>query len=86
MNRVIKNYTNISKAHIDLITDAYPEGFSDEDLKVLSMPNGKYLRCLEVMTADTIYLFRIDEEMIEILEEATDSDFDIEIDEEEAEE
>lgn len=86
MNRVIKNYTNISKSHIDLITGAYPEGFGDEDLKVLSMPNGKYLRCLEVITTDTIYLFRIDEEMIEMLEEATDSDFDIEIEEEDSEE
>jgi DNA-directed RNA polymerase subunit delta len=85
MNRVIKNYANISKVHIDLITKAYPEGFSDEDLKAFSMPNGKFLRCLEVRTLDTVYLFKIDEEMVEILEEATDSEFDIDIDGEEVE-
>lgn len=81
MNRIIKNYTNITEKHIALITDSYPEGFGDEDLTTLSMPDGKYLRCLEVRTEDSIYLFRIDSEMIEKLEEATDSDFDIDLDE-----
>ncbi|MFZ9055482.1 MAG: hypothetical protein ACO2ZL_06715 [Flavobacteriales bacterium] len=81
MNRIIKNYTNITEKHIALITDSYPEGFGDDDLTTLSMPDGKYLRCLEVKTEDTIYLFRIDSEMIEKLEEATDSDFDIDLDE-----
>jgi hypothetical protein len=81
MNRIIKNYTNITEKHIALITDCYPEGFGDDDLTTLSMPDGKYLRCLEVKTEDTVYLFRIDSEMIEKLEEATDSDFDIDLDE-----
>ena len=81
MNRIIKNYTNITEKHIALITDSYPEGFGDDDLTTLSMPDGKYVRCLEVRTEDTIYLFRIDSEMIEKLEEATDSDFDIDLDE-----
>ena len=81
MNRIIKNYTNITEKHIALITDSYPEGFGDDDLTTLSMPDGKYLRCLEVRTEDTIYLFRIDSEMIEKLEEATDSDFGIDLDE-----
>lgn len=81
MNRIIKNYTNITAKHIALITDRYPEGFGDEELTTLSMPDGKYLRCLEVRTEDTIYLFRIDSEMIEKLEEATDSDFGIDLDE-----
>jgi hypothetical protein len=68
MKRVIKNYTNITPMHIELIAKAFPEGFGDDDLQVLSMPNGKYLRALEVKTEDTIYLFRIDDEMIEVLE------------------
>jgi len=81
MNRIIKNYTNITEKHISLITDRYPEGFGDEDLSTLSMPDGKFLRCLEIRTDDTIYLFRIDSEMIEKLEEATDSDFGIDLEE-----
>ena len=44
------------------------------------MPNGKYLRALEVKTEDTIYLFRIDDEMIEVLEDATDDNFEVAVD------
>ena len=80
MNRVIKNYTNITPMHIELIAKAFPEGFGDDDLQVLSMPNGKYLRALEVKTEDTIYLFRIDDEMIEVLEDATDDNFEVAVD------
>ena len=36
MNRVIKNYTNITPMHIELIAKAFPEGFGDDDLQVLS--------------------------------------------------
>ena len=80
MKRVIKNYTNITPMHIELIAKAFPEGFGDDDLQVLSMPNGKYLRALEVKTDDTIYLFRIDDEMIEVLEDATDDNFEVAVD------
>jgi len=80
MKRVIKNYTNIEAKHIALIAKAYPEGFGDEDLQVLSMPNGKYLRALEVTTEDTIYLFRIDDGMLEVLEDATDDAFELDVD------
>ena len=80
MKRVIKNYTNIEPRHIALIADAFPEGFGDDDLQLLSMPDGRYLRALEVRTDDTIYLFRIDEEMLEVLEEATDEGFEMDVD------
>jgi hypothetical protein len=80
MRRVIKNYTNIERRHIELIAAAFPEGFGDDDLQLLTMPDGRYLRALEVRTADTIYLFRIDEEMMEVLDEATDDDFTMDVD------
>ena len=79
MKRIIKNYTNITEVHIALITAEYPDGFGDEDVCTLSLPDGKYIRCLEIKTEDTIYLFRIDSEMIEMLEEATDDDFGIDV-------
>ena len=84
MKRIIKNYTNITEAHIALIAAEYPDGFGDEDVRTLSLPDGKYIRCLEIKTGDTIYLFRIDSEMIEMLEEATDDDFGIDVEGEES--
>lgn len=83
MKRIIKNYTNITETHIALITAEYPDGFGDEDVSTLSLPDGKYIRCLEIKSEDTIYLFRIDSEMIEMLEEATDDDFGIDVEGEE---
>lgn len=85
MKRIIKNYTNITEAHIALITAEYPDGFGDDDVRTLSLPDGKYIRCLEIKTDDTIYLFRIDSEMIEMLEEATDDDFGIDVEDSETE-
>jgi hypothetical protein len=82
MKRVIKNYQNIEQRHIDLIAAAFPEGFGDDDLQLLTLPTGKYLRALEVRTEDTVYLFRIDSEMMEVLEEATDDDFTMDVDSE----
>lgn len=67
-----------------MITAEYPDGFGDEDVRTLSLPDGKYIRCLEIKTEDTIYLFRIDSEMIEMLEEATDDDFGIDVEGEES--
>ena len=83
MKRIIKNYTNITEAHIALITAEYPDGFGEEDVRTLSLPEGKFIRCLEIKTEDTVYLFRIDIEMIEMLEEATNDDFGIDVGEEE---
>lgn len=80
IKRVIKNYLNIEQRHIQLIAAAFPEGFGDDDLQLLTLPNGQYLRALEVRTEDTIYLFRIDTEMMEVLEEATDDDFTMDVD------
>jgi len=82
LKRVIKNYLNIEQRHIDLIAAAFPEGFGDDDLQLLTLPNGQYLRALEVRTEDTVYLFRIDTEMMEMLEEATDDEFTMDVDSE----
>ncbi len=77
MKRVIKNYNTIEAHHIALIEESYPLGISQEDIISLRMPDGKYLSCLEVKTEDTVYLFRMDGGMIQMLEEETGEDFSI---------
>ena len=39
------------------------------------MPDGKYLSCLEGKTEEVVYLFRMDDDMIQVLEEETGEDF-----------
>ena len=77
MNRVIKNYNTIQARHIALIKEAYPTEINQEDIISLRMPDGKYLSCLEVKTDEIVYLFRIADGMIQMLEEETGDDFSI---------
>jgi len=81
MKRVIKNYNTIQAHHIALIEAAYPTGIEPEDIVSLRMPDGKYLSCLEVKTEEVVYLFRMDNGMIQMLEEETGGDFSIDADE-----
>jgi DNA-directed RNA polymerase subunit delta len=69
MKRIIKRFDVVTSVHLDLISQAYPEGFSDEDLVSMHTVHGERLRCLEVRTEDTLYLFRIDAGMVELIEE-----------------
>jgi hypothetical protein len=77
MKRVIKNYNTIQAQHIALIEEAYPLGINQEDIISLRMPDGKYLSCVEVKTDEIVYLFRMDDGMIQMLEEETGEDFSI---------
>lgn len=77
MKRIIKNYENVDERHLGLIAEAFPEGFSDEDLQLMNLADGRSMSCLEVRTADCIYLFRIDRAMLEVLEENMDDSFDL---------
>ena len=77
MKRVIKNYNTIQAQHIALIEEAHPLGINQEDIISLRMPDGKYLSCLEVKTDEIVYLFRMDDGMIQMLEEETGDDFSI---------
>lgn len=63
MKRVIKDYNTLTKEHIDLINEHYPNGFENENLVSFVTPKGQFIKALEVRTDDTIYLFKIDKNM-----------------------
>lgn len=63
LKRVIKDYNTLTKEHIDLINEHYPNGFENENLVSFVTPKGQFIKALEVRTADTIYLFKIDKNM-----------------------
>lgn len=79
MKRIIKKFDSVEQRHLDLIGAAFPEGFGEEHLFSVPTHDGRWLRCLEVKTEDTVYLFRIDAEMLEVLEEGLDIDVDVEL-------
>ena len=63
MKRVIKDYKSIEQEHIDLINEHFPNGFENDDLVSFTTPKGQFIKALEIRTADTIYLFKIDKNM-----------------------
>jgi hypothetical protein len=63
IKRVIKDYNTLSKEHIDLINEHYPNGFENENLVSFVTPKGQFIKALEVRTDDTIFLFKIDKNM-----------------------
>jgi len=63
LKRVIKDYNTLSKEHIDLINEHYPNGFENDNMVSFVTPKGQFIKALEVRTSDTIYLFKIDKNM-----------------------
>jgi hypothetical protein len=63
LRRVIKDYKNVSDEHIELINKHYPNGFENEDLISFVTPKGEFIKALEIRTSDTVYLFKIDNNM-----------------------
>jgi hypothetical protein len=77
MKRILKDYSTITSAHVKLIQKHYPEGFVPEELITISHPNGKYITCLEIIDEDTHYLFKIDQQMVDLLDDQTEDEFEL---------
>lgn len=75
MKRVIKDYKGITPAQLELIAKEYPEGFGLDDLITFKKPDGDTFKGLEIKTDDTLYLFKIDTRMLEMIDDYTDDDF-----------
>ncbi|MFM1931952.1 MAG: hypothetical protein RL226_1255 [Bacteroidota bacterium] len=75
MKRVIKDYKSITPEQLALIAKEFPEGFAVEDLVTFKKPDGESFKGLEIKTEDTLYLFKIDTRMLEVIDEYTDDDF-----------
>lgn len=63
LKRVIKDYNTLGQEHIDLINEHFPNGFENDNLVSFVTPKGQFIKALEVRTADTIYLFKIEKNM-----------------------
>ena len=75
MKRIIKDYKSITPDQLAMIAREYPEGFEIENLITFRKPDGQTFKGLEVKTEDTIYLFKIDTRMLEVIDDYTDDDF-----------
>lgn len=75
MKRVIKDYTSVTKTHLELIANEFPNGFEIEDLQTFKKQDGTSFRGLEVRTEEVIYLFKITSKLLEVIDDHTDDSF-----------
>jgi len=77
MKRIIKNHSTITEVHMALIAEHCPEGVTPDDLVPITTVDGKRIHCLEIKGEEVVYLFRFDDQLIAMLEEYTDDEFDL---------
>lgn len=75
MKRIIKDYNSVEEHHLSMIEDQYPDGFDQESLISIPDQSGKLKKYLEVKGEEVVYLLRISEQMIGIIDDFTDDDF-----------
>lgn len=76
----MKDYRSITDKHMRLIKEQYPSGFSDSDLVTLKTSDGVYFDALEVRTDDTMYIVRVNHDLLEAIDQFEDRDFSDELD------
>ena len=69
MKRIFKDYRNISDKHMILIREKFPRGFSDSDLTVIKTTNGNYMDVLEIASEDSLYVFRVNHDLLSMIED-----------------
>lgn len=63
MKRVIKDYKSIGLELFQLLVKSYPDGIDQDDLIRFTTPNGDKILAVELITEDTIYLIKMDQEL-----------------------
>ncbi len=73
MKRIFKDYRNITDKHMLLIRKKYPHGFSDSDLTTLKTSDGNYMDVLEISSEDSLYLFKVNHDLLSMIEDFNES-------------
>ena len=73
MKRIFKDYRTITDNHLLMIRDKYPKGFSDQDLSTIRTSDGIYLEVLEIEADDSLYLFRMNNDLLSMIDEFIES-------------
>lgn len=63
MKRVIKDYRSIGVDLLQLLINTFPDGIYEDDLIKITKSNGDNINVIELRTADTIYLIKMNKEM-----------------------
>lgn len=72
MKRVIVDYKKLTPEILNLLVEKFPDGYGIRDVIHFTNPKGQYVDAVEVKTADTIYLVKISDELVDSMESHED--------------
>lgn len=74
MKRTIKSFSSLTDVEKKLIRQKYPYGFGPQDIQSLKTANSIKLEVLEVPTEDTLYLIKVNQDLLNEFYEPNDFD------------
>ncbi|WP_299260192.1 hypothetical protein [uncultured Aquimarina sp.] len=74
MKRVIVDFKKLNNIILDLLVTKYPDGYNDEDIITFRNAQNEIVECVEVITADTLYLVKVSKRLVAAMEDHDDVD------------
>lgn len=66
---MIVDFTKLNEDILDLLVDAYPDGYDNRHIISFVNAQGENVKCVEVRTDNTIYLVKISKKLVTAMEE-----------------
>lgn len=77
MRRVIVDYKKLTPEILALLVDKYPYGYDDDQIISFKNAKNELIECVEVRTADTIYLVKVSKKLETSMENYDVDDYDV---------
>ena len=79
MRRVIVDFKKLTPEILALLVDKYPYGYDDDHIISFKNAKNELIECVEVRTADTIYLVKVSKKLENSMENYDVDDYDDEM-------
>ncbi|RXG15171.1 hypothetical protein DSM03_102595 [Leeuwenhoekiella aestuarii] len=76
MRRVIVDFKKLTPEILALLVDKYPYGYDDDQIISFKNAKNELIECVEVRTADTIYLVKVSKKLETSMENYDVDDYD----------
>jgi predicted secreted protein len=82
MRRIIVDYKKLTNEILKMISERYPDGYTDNDIIVFRNKDNEIIEAIEVKTDDTIYLVKVGKKLADSLEDylSNEDDDDLDVD------
>ena len=76
MHRTIVDFKKLTPEILELLVEAYPDGYGKNDIIAFKNQHNEIIECVEVKTDETDYLVKISKSLVESMENFYDDDDD----------